>query len=81
MAAVRQCDRCGALIDYKIYNTRHRIFKNSVIGSLVRTGDRQFTQDYDLCRECSLKLVDFLKGEELGKDMVKNEQLHAGGLY
>ena len=65
MADVKKCDRCGALIDYKIYNTQHRIFKNSVIRSLVKTEDQLFIHNYDLCRDCSLKLVDFLKGKEL----------------
>ena len=79
MADVKKCDRCGTLIDYSIHNTQHRIFKNSVVRSLLRLETRMYISDYDLCKDCTTKLTDFLKGEDSGKAM--DDHPHAGGLY
>ena len=75
MADVKKCDRCGALIDYKSYHTQHRIFKQStILRSLLRLKceDTMFIYDYDLCRDCSAKLKEFLKGEELVSDAAEH---------
>ena len=62
MAAVRICDRCGVVIEDKT----KRLFKFGAFyyNFMAREGFDHCYRDYDICKTCGDKLVEFLDGKE-----------------
>lgn len=63
MADAKQCDGCK-----KFYNPRNDTHRPSMYGSYIQGmkffGDHGVISVYDLCEECTDKLVKFMNNEE-----------------
>ena len=61
----RKCDRCGAYYDHYNGHKNNEENANGFIFIDKDMNDKYFSRNsVDLCHDCLLKLLDFMKGEQ-----------------
>lgn len=60
MATVKICDRCNKKIENRVFPLTLNTYR-----SVLKRENELFKYTYDLCDECTKRLLDFLNGEEL----------------